>query len=423
VFVNGTFARWLYGRVPTSRKWWIMPTLPSYSQALDSALSIVHQVSVLEKVPLDKGIRRCLGEPIIANRDLPPYNRSQMDGYAVVASEVQYGKAMKVLGEVLVGASYDATHQPNTCVAIATGASVPDCFDAVVQHEMTDAGEQVVTFHCDAIQDGNAIHPQGSDAKAGDILLEQYSVIAPQHTGITASVGCETLKVLSKPKVIVITSGDEVVAPNVQALPHQINNGNNPMVATAFASMGCEVVEAHHVQDDKDATNDALETSFDGRCDLVVTIGGISAGKRDFFPSAFEQAGVELVVKGANVQPGKPIIVGKRENTMLLGLPGNPVSALACCCIFGWPIVHGLLGCTTTLTWQFLPLDSLTKPNLRRTSFRPCIFKDGKISIPQWQGSGDLAHTANTTGLVQLFPSDDEFEAGSQVPYLPYPWC
>ena len=423
MFVNGTFARWLYGGVPATCEWWIMSALPSYSQALDSALSIVHQVSVLEKVPLDKGVRRCLGEPIIANRDLPPYNRSQMDGYAVVASEVQHGMTMKVLGEVPAGALYNGTHQPNTCVAIATGASVPDCFDAVVQHELTDAGEQVVTFHCDAIQEGNAIHPRGSDAKAGDILLAKYSVIAPQHIGITASVGCATLGVLSKPKVIVITSGDEVVAPNAQALPHQINNGNYPMVATAFASMGCEVVEAQHVLDDKDATNDAIETSFDGRCDLVVTIGGISAGKRDFFPSAFEQAGVELVVKGANVQPGKPIIVGKGENAMLLGLPGNPVSALACCCIFGWPIVRGLLGCTTTLPWQSLPLASPAKPNLSRTSFRPCVFKEGKISIPQWQGSGDLAHTANTTGLVQLVQSENGLEPGFQVPYLQYPWC
>jgi molybdopterin molybdotransferase len=186
--------------------------------------------------------------------------------------------------------------------------------------------------------------------------------------------------------------------------------------------MGCEVVETLHVLDHKDTTNDAIEKAFDGRCDLVVTIGGISAGKRDFFPGAFEHAGVELVVKGANVQPGKPVIVGTREKTILLGLPGNPVSALACCCIFGWPIVRGLLGCKTSLPWQSLPLASATKPNPKRTVFRPCVLKDGKINIPQWQGSGDLAHTATTNGLVQLPPFDGELEVGTFVSYLPYPW-
>jgi molybdopterin molybdotransferase len=345
-----------------------------------------------------------------------------MDGYAVRASEVNEGKTMKVLGEVSAGTSFEYVLQQGTCVAIATGAPVPDGFDAVVQHEVTDQGDEVVTFHCKEIAIGKAIHPQGADAKAGDLLIPKLTKLLPQHIGIAASVGCQTVSVLSKPRVVVISSGDEVVDPIVSPLPHQIRNGNNPMVAAAFSSMGCDVIETHHLLDGADATKRAIEIAFDGRCDLVVTIGGISAGKRDFFPDSFEHAGVEIAVKGANIQPGKPIIIGKHTNAVLLGLPGNPVSALACSCVFGWPIVLGLLGCETSLPCQHALLANTVKPDPHRTAFRPCYLKDDKVVIPQWQGSGDLSHTAHTTGLAQLSPSDGEFEVGTLVSYLHYPW-
>ena len=413
----------MYGGVSTTREWWIMSKLPSYSQALDSTLSVVQQVSVLETVPLESAMGRYLGSDIVADRDLPPFNRSQMDGFAVVASEVVEGVSMNVLGNVAAGTTYDGECQPITCVAIATGAPVPDCFDAVIQHELTHQENGVVTFHCGGVSKGKSIHPQGVDAKEGEVLVSKQVTLSPQHIGIAASVGYADIKVFTKPRVVVISSGDEVVSPSMHPLPHQIRNGNNPMVAAALSSMGCEVVEAQHVLDDQDATKKAIEEALDGRCDLVVTIGGISAGKRDFFPEVFEKMGVELVVKGANIQPGKPVIVGKHENAIVLGLPGNPVSALACCCVFGWPMARRMLGCSATIPWQSAPLATAVKPNQRRTAFRPCQLADGKVNIPQWQGSGDLSHTTTTNGLAQLPSSDGELEVGTLVTYLEYPWC
>ena len=211
-----------------------------------------------------------------------------MDGYAVLASEVKNGVSMRVVGQVPAGTTFDGDHEPNTCIAIATGAPVPDCFDAVVQHELTDNGSDVVVFHCGGLKQGKSIHPKGVDAKAGDVLVSKHTKLAPQHIGITASVCTHTIKVLSKPKVIVITSGDEVIEPDKTPLPHQIRNSNNPMLASVFTSMGCDVVQKHHVLDDPEATNEIIASALDGRCDLVVTIGGISAGKRDFIPSSFE---------------------------------------------------------------------------------------------------------------------------------------
>jgi len=329
---------------------------------------------------------------------------------------------MKVVAQVAAGTTYVGERDHHTCVAIATGAPVPNCFDAVVQHELTDCGEEIVLFNCDEIQMGKSIHPSGVDAKAGDVLIAKHSKISPQHIGIAASVGVHEIDVISKPRVLVITSGDEVVAPEESPSLHQIRNGNNPMISSAFVSMGCDVVETHHLRDDLEKTKKAIASAIDGRCDLVVTIGGISAGKRDFFPAAFAHSDVELVVKGAKIQPGKPVIVGKHSNTVVLGLPGNPVSALACCTVFGWPIVRALQGMSPELPWQETPLSMSVNPNPHRLSFRPCQLVDGKASIPHWQGSGDLVHTATTHGLVQLPPSEQVMQRGELVLCLAFPF-
>ena len=202
-------------------------SLPSYNQALDSALSIAQKISEVEKVLLELSFGRFLAKDIVADRDLPPYNRSQMDGYAVVASEVKKGGTMKVSGNVPAGTNFDSTVESNTCITIATGAPVPDCFDTVVQHELTDNGSLQVTFHCSDIKKGKSIHPRGSDAKVGDVLIAKHTTLAPQHIGIAASVGVHEVEVLSKPRVVVISSGDEVVPIDTQPLPYQIRNGNS----------------------------------------------------------------------------------------------------------------------------------------------------------------------------------------------------
>ena len=399
-----------------------MNKLPSYEQALDAALSVVTKVSSYEMLPTDSGVGRLLAIDIVADRDLPAYNRSQMDGYAVVAGEVSDGCSMKVVGQIPAGTLFKGERSSNTCVEIATGAPVPDCFDAVVQHELTDNGTDVVIFHCGDVSTGKSIHPKGVDAKAGDVLVAMHTIIAPQHLGIAASVGVHEIKVVSKPRIVILTSGDEVVGTQQQPLPHQIRNGNSPMIAAAFISMGCDVLESKHIHDDPEVTNKAIEEALNGCCDLVVTVGGISAGKRDFFPTAFGSSGVELAVKGANIQPGKPVIVGNHEHTVVLGLPGNPVSALVCSTVFGWPIVRGLQGISTLLPWQESPLAASVTPNPKRLSFRPCKLVDGRVAVPPWQGSGDLSHTSTTQGLAQLPSSNTEIQAGSQVTCLAWPW-
>ena len=379
-----------------------MTALPSYEEALDVALSVVKPVCKSETIPLSGAVGRILAEDIIADRDQPPFDRSTMDGYAVQASEVSKGRSMQVIGDV---------------------APVPKGFDAVVPHEQTDNGTDVVRFVIDEVTEGASIHPMGADAKEGNVLIAKHTVLSPQHVGIIASVSSDAVPVSSKLRVIVITSGDEVVGHGETPQHHQIRNGNNPMVCAQFASMGCEVVGSRHVGDDPDETNACIAEAVGGSADLVVTIGGISAGKRDFFPAAFAKAGVDIVVKGASVQPGRPVIVGKHDQGVVLGLPGNPVSALVCSMIFGWPIVKQMQGTTPVLPWQTAPLGGSVQPNPKRLAFRPCLLVNGAVTVPPWQGSGDLVHTGATRGLVQIPPSDSELQTGTQVQCLAYPWC
>lgn len=395
-------------------------SLPSYNEALEKALLIVQPIASCQTVMLEQALGRVLATDIVADRDLPPYNRSQMDGYAVVASEVSKGVAMKVTSRIAAGSCKTISTKPNTCGAIATGARIPEQYDAVVQHELTDRGDlesNKVTFHTDDVTVGKAIHTQGADATKGTVLVHSRAVIAAQHIGIAATVGVTELAVVRKPKVVVLTSGDEVISPTQTPQPYQIRNGNGPMITALFETFGCEVLQQIHVKDDLVETEQAVSKALQ-ICDLLVTVGGISVGEKDFFPQAFESAKVEFAVEGVAMQPGKPVIIGKNERAVVLGLPGNPVSALACAHLFGLPLVSTLLGAEATLGWVQLPLATSVVPNKHRTAFRPCNIVDGKINIPSWQGSGDLVHTSPTVGLAQLPMGSVEISSGEFVAVL-----
>ena len=358
-----------------------MQDLPTYEEAIAVALEAVNQTCQIETVQLGESAKRLLAEDIVCDRNQPPFNRSQMDGYAVVASEISKGCVLEVIGDVAAGSFFEGTPKTSECVAIATGAPVPKGFDAVVPHEQTDCGEKQVTFICDDVTAGACIHPYGVDAKQGDVLVSQCTILLPQHLGIAASCGYETLQVATEPKVHVMTTGDELVGVDLTPLDHQIRNSNGPMLKAMFESMGCAVTTSH-ITDDAAQTGKALDDAFNSDAHLVVTVGGISAGKRDFLPTAFEHAGVIKVVKGARIKPGKPIYVGKHEGTIILGLPGNPVSAFVCSVLFGLPIVREMQGMPAKLPWQRMTLAHDQQPSPRRSMFRPCICEDGSVTIP-----------------------------------------
>ncbi len=396
--------------------------LPNYEHALEAALRIAAPLDDVQSIALGDARARVLRQPVVADRDLPPFNRAQMDGYAVRAADITAGCALPVAATVAAGASPDVSIAPGACVKIATGAAVPDGLDAVIQHELSDRNNPV-RFTIESIEPGNAIHRCAADANQGDVLISPGTQIGVHHIGIAAAVGCAELQCTRQPTAIIISSGDEVRQMNQPLLTHQIRNSNGPMISELLRSIGTQPPTAKLIADDRDVTRQTIADAV-AEHDLFITIGGISAGERDYFPSAFEAAGVELALRGAAIQPGKPIIVGKAPTgAIVIGLPGNPVSSLVCACLFIWPIVRTLLGQSAELPWRDIELAAPVKPNAKRMAFRPAILESGsnRATVPQWAGSGDLVHTAPTHGVVRLPVQSHEVAAGTRLAFLNWP--
>ena len=398
-----------------------MTDLPDYSEALSLALRGIEPISEDQPVKLKSAAGRVLSEPIVADRDLPPFDRAQMDGYALRASEVGQVETWPVAHTISAGISAKVAVPPGKCVAIATGAPLPTDVDTVIQHEMSDRNDPV-RFTIDSIEPGHAVHRRGVDAKQGDVLVEEHTLLGPQHIGIAAIVGKSQLLVTRQPRTIVLTSGDEVLPIEQPLTDYQIRNSNGPMVSELLRRIGADAIEHRHVLDDRDATIESVGDAL-GRCDLLITVGGISAGDRDYFPVAFEQHRISASLQRAAIQPGRPIFVGRAPNgAIVVGLPGNPVSVLSCTCLFVWPIVRILLGLGASLPWQVVQLAEPINANANRRAFRPTVLlDDGRVKVPSWAGSGDLAHTATTHGLIELPVQGEPVEAGTELRFLAYP--
>lgn len=402
-----------------------MPPLPSYETALDSVLPSVTPVPGTDHAELIDAMGRLLAEPIRSDRQLPPFDRAALDGYAMRHADLLTSVPLPVAGTIPAGRPADIEVPAGSCVAIATGAPVPSQLDTVVPHERTDRGDRdgrPVRFDAADIEYGNAIHPCGADAEEGDVLVDSGTRITPAHLGLAATVGLDRLQVAPRPSIHLLTSGDEVVEPSVTPLAHQVRNSNGPMLTGLLAGMDAMLTAHRHMADEPDQVRDALKHAIEA-ADVVVTVGGISAGDRDFVPPMLETLGVDTLLAGAAIQPGRPIRVGRHESgTMVVSLPGNPVSVLATACLFLWPILRTMQGCTDPLPWRTTALAREVRPNRSRTQFRPTsIDGSGNAVVPAWQGSGDLAHTATTEGLVALPMQDDPVPAGTLVPFLPWP--
>lgn len=398
-----------------------MTTLPDYQDALERSLAASWLRTPVVSCPLDDAAGHVLAADLLADRDLPPFNRAAMDGYALRHQDLCKSLTMPCDGFIPAGQPAHPYPALGSCVGIATGAPIPSGLDTVIPHELSDR-KSPVTF-TRQVAYGNAVHAQGSDAKAGDVLSSSGTRVSSIEIGLAAMVGQSTLAVHRPARVAIISSGDEIVPINSRPANHQIRNSNLPMVKELVESMGGIVTSATCVSDDYDEAKQAMEIE---RTDMVITIGGISAGDRDIFRDVIESVTTVSLVRGAGIQPGKPIwITGTgpaNELRPIVSLPGNPVSALSTCCLFVWPLLNRLRGMDGTLPWTMGQLGSETMRNHRRRRFRPAYLDAaGKLHTPPWQGSGDLVHATGCAGLVEIESGADPVAQDSAVRWLPWP--
>ena len=389
---------------------------------------MLEDVAVLdgECASLSDALGRVLREPVTADRDQPPFERSAMDGFAVSSGEWQAGRSWRIAGSVPAGAAWDGDADPaRDVVRIATGSAVPSPFDAVVQVELAEVDGETVRFTLDELAPWRNVHRRGADAAAGAILIAAGTRLGPHHLALAATAGVTRPPVTRRPRVVVLSSGDEVVDPataTADLTPQQIRNSNGPLLTALLTRWGADLLEHRHVPDTAAAVTEACRAAA-GRADLVVTAGGVSVGERDLFPDAWRGLGFSTRLHGVAMQPGKPVLSvrgrvsdpGGDRAVHVLGLPGNPVSVLVTAHLFVWPLLRTLGGDPALLPWRRVWLAEPVRPNPKRAAFRPArLVGDARdqAAVLAWRGSGDLSHTAAADGLLALPATARRADAG-----------
>jgi molybdopterin molybdotransferase len=294
-----------------------------------------------ERVPLEQARGRVLAEDIAAHLTQPPFDASAMDGYAVRAEDVTALPAtLRLIGESLAGRGFPGEVREREAVRIFTGAPVPTGADTVVIQENTEAAPGVVTVKEAAPR--RHIRPRGQDFTKGEILLRAGSRLGPRELMLAAAMNHAELPVRRKPKVAILATGDEVVPPGTELDPDQIVSSVPAGLTALIEAQGGEPMSLGIA---KDRPESLITLARTGRAaDILVTVGGASVGERDLVSAALRSEGMELDFWKIAMRPGKPLIYGRMGHQRVLGLPGNPVSALVCGLVFLVPMLHRLLG-------------------------------------------------------------------------------
>jgi molybdopterin molybdotransferase len=310
-----------------------------YEEAIAQILAKVVPLSP-SAVSLTEALGRVLAEDIVSPLNLPPFANSAMDGYAVRASDLPGGTGkLPISGEIPAGAPAGQSLTPGTALRIMTGAPMPNHADTVVPVEDTEAqGEQVLIREMEI---GQFMRSEGEDVQAGEVVLTADTRIRPQEIGLLASVGRQTVSTYPRPRVAIISTGDELIEPGQALRPGQIYNSNGYALAAQVVDAGGIVVQRLHAAD----TPEALREAFDAcaGADILLTSGGVSVGDFDYVKSVFAERG-EVDFWRVAIRPGKPLAFGTWGNTLFFGLPGNPVSSLVTFELFVRPALLKMRG-------------------------------------------------------------------------------
>ncbi len=407
-------------------------TILTYADAAALVLQQAHRLAATprqtEQLPLLEALHRVLAAPIHADRDLPPFHRSTRDGYAVQAAALATGNWLAVTGILRAGEAPTTSLAPNTALEIMTGAPVPEGADAVVMLEHVEISDGKIRLQPDRkVRPGSHIVPAGSEAHRGDPLLPAGTRLTAAHVAALAAVGAAQVDVFAKPRVAILATGDELVEIAATPAPHQIRNSNSYSLAAQVSLAGGEPIRLGIARDTLDDLRAFLDIAQQS-CDLLLLSGGVSAGKYDLVEQALAERSATFHFTGVRIQPGKPTVFGELPPKTsaaaplpFFGLPGNPVSTMVTFLLFAAPMLRALAGeaspaarfAQATLTAAERPADI--------TRFLPAHldanWDHATVTRIPWQGSGDLAATAQSNCFVVL-PPDTQVEAGVTVQVL-----
>ncbi len=379
-----------------------------------------------ETVTLAHACYRVLASPVNSDIDSPPYNKSIMDGFAVVAADIENGVELNVLETVPAGSTPTQVVQPGTASRIMTGAPMPKGADAVIMIEQTDFDETAnkVRILADESVAGKHVMMQAAAMATGETVLDSGHRIRPQDIGLLAECGAASVEVRKQPSLAVMPTGDELVDCSQFPGPGMIRNSNGPMLLALAAAQSDQVTDLGVGKDDRSDLSQKVARGLESN--FLVLSGGVSAGMLDLVPEVLVEQGVQQVFHKVAVKPGKPVWFGIKESkdkkSYVFGLPGNPVSSLVCFNLFVRAAIEAWYGNGIEQSSRLSPAVLASDHEVRgnRTTYWPVTFSDSRdqrmVEPVSWRGSSDLRALGKADALG-IFPVEDGpiFQKGSNI--------
>jgi molybdopterin molybdotransferase len=393
-----------------------VPELISIAAARGRVLAAVRPLDA-EDVALDAALGRVLAEEVTSAIQVPPFDSSAMDGYAVAAGPAA---ELEVVDESRAGHPAAAAVRAGTAIRISTGAAVPEGADAVVPAERSEPVGAAANgrVRVPATVSGENVRYAGEDVRAGDVVIRSGTVLGPAELGVTASVGRPAVRCARRPRLALLVTGDELTRPGEDLRPGTIYSSNRYALAAQVRRAGAELVVAESVPDTAAGTRGALARALDG-ADVVIVSGGVSVGPHDHVKGALRALQVDELFWGVKLRPGKPTWFGVRVGTLVYGLPGNPVSAMVTFQLFVRPALAALQGADPSATSAEAVLDRAVPRNPRRDEavrvrLRPD--RDGWHATPTGeQGSHMMTSMLGADALAFVAAGAGEVPAGERL--------
>lgn len=395
----------------------------SYNEARDLVITRVTSLALgphTESAALLHSLGRVLAQHILADRDYPPFDRSIRDGYAVRSADAHPGATLRCIAELKAGDTPTSSVQPGTCIQIMTGAALPSGADAVIMIEHTHRDGDTVTFNRTA-SPGQHVVARGSEQSAGKLVLSKSTRLGFAQLASAAQVGAANLSLYRKPRVAILSTGDEVVDFAAVPGPFQIRNSNSVSLSGQVTSLGAEPITLGNARDTRDDLHAKISTGL--RSDALILSGGVSAGKYDLVEPVLRELGAEFLFDAVAIRPGKPVVFAVCQGKPVFGLPGNPVSTMVTFDLFVRPAIEILSGALATPLPLFeAVLTQRLSEKTGLTHFLPALAEYGqspRVTPLAWQGSGDLVAMSRANCLLVVPPDRENIDPGERVQVLP----
>lgn len=371
---------------------------------IEEALRIIEDQNISlksESKPLEGALGFALSTNTVSPFDVPEFDNSAMDGYALCGLYQEY----QLVGEVAAGDSTEVLLQDGEAVRIFTGAKVPENATAVMMQEKTSVKESMLYLD-EMPKNGQNIRKKGGQLTEGQTVFKKGHLLNPPSLSLMGSLGLSQLEVFSKPKVNIITTGNELVKPGQPKTVGQIYESNSYAISGALQQFGFQYHQKTQIKDDFEATKAGIKTALKS-CDVLIISGGISVGDYDFVKQSLEENGVNELFYKVFQKPGKPLYFGRKDNQFVFALPGNPASSLTCFYVYVLPLLQRLSGYENVgLTAYQFPIKHAYENRFGRPSFLKAAVGDGKVEILDGQGSSMIQSMAKGNALA--FVDDGE---------------